>query len=265
MHNAAVQLVAAGGDLASWPQSFEGLQELPGVGVYTAAAVGSIAFGLPVPVVDGNVERLLCRIFDLRIAPNIPALKVKFFNTLSLLVPKKRPGDFNQGLMELGQTICTVTRPKCKECPLKVSCLAFSRESQALAPAPKVRKVPIAVDLGLVIIGHSGRIGLTKRPGNARFLKEIEGFSTYLRDGKTATGDGFNEHLGESRLKRLGTIKHTITNHKISAEVFIAAGARSQAASTPLRWLKPEDVERSLVANLDRKAWKLYERHLADL
>jgi A/G-specific adenine glycosylase len=111
LHSAA-QVIAQGG----FPASAAEWRKLPGVGQYTAAAVASIAFGEPVAVVDGNVERVLGRVLGREVS------KKEAWETAQKMLDLRRPGDFNQGMMELGATVCTPSSPKCAECPIRRHC-----------------------------------------------------------------------------------------------------------------------------------------------
>jgi A/G-specific adenine glycosylase len=110
-----------GGHLPGDPEL---LRALPGVGAYSAGAIASIAFGLPEPIVDGNVVRVLTRVFGLSGDPTRGALKRRLWELARELVPAERPGDFNQALMELGATVCTPRSPGCAVCPLSSVCEA---------------------------------------------------------------------------------------------------------------------------------------------
>ena len=148
------------------PGSSEGLRGLPGVGEYTAGAVASIAFGEAVPAVDGNVKRVLSRLFDL------PSASPGEFRALAReLVDPERPGDFNQALMELGALVCVPRTPRCEACPLRSGCLALERGTVAARPAPKAKNKVPEVDLAVVVAVARGEAGalrllLRKRPSS---------------------------------------------------------------------------------------------------
>ena len=261
LHQAAKQIVAPrakGARKANWPDSFTAWKALPGVGDYTAAAVSSITLGEPEAVVDGNVERVFCRLFDIRLPPNLPALKKVFKRLGNLCIDHDRPGDFNQALMELGQLVCTPSQPACDLCPVQGWCRARQHRSVDLAPAAKIKKDYVSLDLNLVIFHEKGQIGLLKRPGTAKFLKNTEGFFTLLRDGNSLAPDGAGHRFRRTpRLKKLGLISHSITNHRL--KVHVALGdAQDLPAGQKLKWLTIDQVEPSLIANLDRKAWKVF-------
>ncbi len=125
-----------------FPEEYEALQKLKGIGKYTAAAIASFAFKKPVPVVDGNVFRVLSRLFniDLNIA-DAKNFKV-FFETAETLIPNDWPDLFNQGMMELGATICTPSNPACLMCPVATGCIARERGLQKQLPV-KEKKIKI--------------------------------------------------------------------------------------------------------------------------
>ena len=122
MHAAAQKIVSEGGEL---PSTLEGLRALPGVGEYTAAAVGSIGFGLVEPTIDGNVKRVVGRLLALEVHPDKAAKQIRA--RARELLDGDRPGDSNQALMEIGATICSPYRPNCQACPIEGGCLANFR------------------------------------------------------------------------------------------------------------------------------------------
>lgn len=124
------------------PQTAAGLRELPGFGRYTAGAVASLAFGEQSPVVDGNVARVLSRLFEVEGRPGEPAREQTLWALAENLVVGPRPGDLNQALMELGALVCTPARPDCAHCPVRRSCRALASNRVEALPRPRVRKPP---------------------------------------------------------------------------------------------------------------------------
>ncbi len=121
LHRAAQEVMAEYGGVL--PENFEVLRKLPGIGTYTAAAIASIAHGEPVAVVDGNVERVLCRLEGLDASTKAAASLRRTVQALAdTLVDPRRPGDFNQAMMELGATLCLPRNPRCAECPVAAHC-----------------------------------------------------------------------------------------------------------------------------------------------
>jgi A/G-specific adenine glycosylase len=144
------------------PRDPDGLRQLPGVGEYTAGAVASIAFGLPTPAVDGNVRRVLARLRGLE-DPAPRALK----ELVATLIPRERPGDFNQALMELGATLCTPRSPDCGACPVRDWCAARTTGRPESFPRPKRRgPAPAASVETRVVRRADGRVLLVQRPAD---------------------------------------------------------------------------------------------------
>ena len=133
LHAAARQIVAMGG----FPQTLEGIRSLKGVGDYTAAAIGSICFGLNAAVVDGNVYRVLSRHFGLETPVGTTEAQKQFGQLAARLLPPEDPAAFNQGMMDFGALQCTPQNPDCLTCPLQASCNAFATGRVALLPVKK--------------------------------------------------------------------------------------------------------------------------------
>jgi A/G-specific adenine glycosylase len=262
-----------------WPTDQDGWKALPGIGEYTSAAISSIVFDVPVPVIDGNVERVLCRLADIRKPPNLPELKPLYREMAGRMMrdsrASARPGDFNQAMMELGQRVCTPANPDCGVCPLARRCTARKEHSQHLAPAPKVRPEYEDVRLRMYVGIRTGRNGanevaIFRRDDSQRFLKGSRGFLYEAQ--KERLDKGVTETV-------VGSFKHSITKHKITAEVLLLEiPPRGISTNTcPLDgltkqipdWVPAGDVENELISNLDVKAWRLilrqrppYSRHL---
>lgn len=143
------------------PDTPEEIQKLPGIGRYTAGAILSIAYDKPAPLVDGNVVRVLARIFAIR--KDLKKETEYFWEIAKSLIPVKRTGDFNQALMELGATVCTPTKPSCLICPVNSFCLAKKKGIQEQLPlSPKRAKTQI-VHLASALIQQNGKILLCQR------------------------------------------------------------------------------------------------------
>ena len=168
LQKAARILMERGGAL---PASYEELLALPGIGEYTAGAVASIAFGLPVPAVDGNVMRVLARLLAIDTDVLRPAAKKAFTAIAREMIPRDQPGAFNQAVMELGETLCLPnTQPKCGECPLRNVCKAHSlgRERDYPVRSPKKARTveERTVLVLLTMLGGERRVLLHKRSGS---------------------------------------------------------------------------------------------------
>lgn len=145
------------------PADHAGLLELPGVGRYTAGAIASIAFSLPEPVVDGNVIRVLARVFGLEGDPTRNPVKKTLWELAEELVPQEEPGDFNQGLMELGALICRPRQPACDECPWAEQCVARATDRVEELPSPKAKPRRHRVISAGLVIERNGQMLLVRR------------------------------------------------------------------------------------------------------
>lgn len=146
-----------------FPDTVEALEALPGIGPYTAGAVAAIAFGRPAVVVDGNVERVMARMFDVHTP--LPAAKPELTQHAASLTPRKRPGDYAQAVMDLGATICTSRNPACGICPWREGCEARKYGTATELPKKTPRK-PKPVRFGTVYIARrvDGALLLERRP-----------------------------------------------------------------------------------------------------
>jgi len=161
-------VVAAGGEL---PRRAKELEALPGVGPYTAAAIASIAFGEVVPVVDGNVERVITRRLALAGPPRSAANRERILTAARKLLDRHRPGDSNQALMELGATICLPRRPGCGECPLASGCRARAAGRAEEFPARPVRRsTERERQVAAQVLDAHGRMLLVRRPAGEAVL-----------------------------------------------------------------------------------------------
>ena len=133
LHAAARQIVSLG----HFPDTLEGISALKGVGEYTAAAIGSIAFGIPAAVVDGNVYRVLARYYGIATPVGTTAAKKEFTALATALLPEGQAGAFNQGMMDFGAMVCTPAAPRCQDCPLASSCHAFREGRVGMLPVKK--------------------------------------------------------------------------------------------------------------------------------
>lgn len=158
----AAQVIVStyGGD---FPTSYEGLLSLPGVGPYTAGAVGSIAFGLRVPAVDGNVYRVASRFYGVREDVGRPDVQRRIRDQVGADLPADRPGDYNQALMELGATLCHPGEPDCDACPWRGLCDAAREGDAALLPVHEKKRPPRRVDVAVCLLTRDRRVLVTRR------------------------------------------------------------------------------------------------------
>lgn len=250
LHKAAKIIVQEmGGEI---PVEYDRFRELPGVGEYIAAAVQSLAFANPYPVVDGNVKRVIARLF-LMDSPLKAASSQRFFRerTGELLDPD-RPGPFNQAMMELGATVCRPRRPICPDCPVRLFCGAYQTNRQNQIPHITKSKPLPEHHIASAIVFKNSHILITRRKprGLLGGLWEFPGGK--IRKGETAEQACMREIKEEVNLSIrvlgfLTRIKHAYTHFKIVMDVF---RCRYQSGDVVLkgpmdyRWITIDEIDR---------------------
>ncbi len=240
---ACARLVAGQG---AFPDTLDGLRALPGIGAYTAAAVAAIAFDRAETVVDGNVERVVSRLFA--VIDPLPRAKPALARLAATLTPAKRPGDFAQAMMDLGATICAPRNPACHACPLAGFCRAQAQGIAASLPA-RVAKAPKPQRHGIayVAIRADGAPLLETRPPKG-LLGGMPGWpgSDWGDDPAAAPPHPADWHLLP------GTVRHTFTHFHLDLRVAVA---RVPQDATPLRGDFRPDFDPAALPTLMRKVW----------
>ncbi|MGV0911542.1 A/G-specific adenine glycosylase [Martelella sp. FOR1707] len=203
-----------------FPDTLEGLKALPGIGDYTAAAIAAIAFDRPETVVDGNVERVVTRLFA--IETPLPAAKPEIRSWTARLTPPERPGDFAQAMMDLGATICTPKRPACALCPFRGHCLALANDDPERFPL-KMPKAARPVRRGAAFVAETpdGRVLLRTRPGTGL----LGGMAEPPTTGWTARQDGATGSDAapfSADWSHAGEITHVFTHFELRLSVWHA-------------------------------------------
>lgn len=249
LHRAARMAAQFGGDV---PQEYEQFRKLPGVGAYIAAAVQSIAFHQPCAVVDGNVKRVLARLFAIEAAVNEAKSDKRFERKASEILDKKNAGVFNQAMMELGALICRPQNPSCSICPVTQYCVAFQTNSTDRYPLRNKRKPVPKYHIAVGVVEKEGRILITKRKEDGLLggLWEFPGGK--IRRDETAEQACLREIKEEVNLdievrQHLTRVKHAYTHFKIVMEVFLCSyisGRVRLNGAVDHRWIKPEEIEK---------------------
>ncbi|MCW5836366.1 MAG: A/G-specific adenine glycosylase, partial [Labilithrix sp.] len=227
MLHAGARVVA---ERAAMPCDREGLLELPGVGRYTAGAIASIAFEEPVGLVDGNVARVFARLFALEDDMRGPGMK-RAERLAEELVPRERPGDWNQALMELGATVCTPRSPACDRCPVASSCRARAEGLVDRLPVigekakPKEQRVQ-----ALVARTRDGRVLLARRRSSGLFAGLWEPPAV---DGDAAARDGLFGRFALASRALAGRVTHVLSHRRLTVDVHAGVLA-SWSADTEL-------------------------------
>ena len=244
-----------------FPRTYEGVRALKGVGDYTAAAVCSIAYDMPYAVVDGNVYRVLARVFGIDTPIDSPAGKKQFTELAQKLLDKKRPGDYNQAIMDFGATVCTPAAPQCLVCPLAAVCRALADGRVEQLPV-KAQKTKISNRYFHYIYVKQGENTWLHKRGAGDVWQNL--YEPPLVETKTADGDygaapAYRRWFGRKRaLLRVAPVKHVLSHRVIYAdlsEITLSPSAPvpEDFMAIPVRELKKYAVSR-LVQKLLEKA-----------
>ncbi|GAA2861314.1 A/G-specific adenine glycosylase [Aminobacter niigataensis] len=233
-----------------FPDSEDGLRDLPGIGPYTAAAIASIAFNQPAAVVDGNVERVVTRLFS--IATPLPQAKVEIRAHVERMLAAARPGDFAQAMMDLGATICTPRRPRCMLCPLRGDCSAVVSGDPEFYPVkPAKAERPQRRGAAFVAVRGDGAVLLRKRPGKGLLggMTEVPTTDWTSRvDGAT----GPDSAPFAANWARAGTITHVFTHFALDLDVFRADVTIDKAPDGHF-WSLPADLAGEALPSVMKK------------
>lgn len=243
---------------------------LPGVGEYTTAAVMSIAFGHPLPVVDGNVIRVMARYHCIAEDSTKTVTRNIIKGWMEHFIPKDRPGDFNQAVMELGATVCTPKQPDCHACPVQSTCCAFKGNTIQNYPLiPKKEKVP-EYQVGLaVILRDDGSFLIQKRPSEGHLAGMWEFPGGKAVNGENAEGAVLRkcrEELGITvkTVKRIARVSQVYSHFKIKVSVYvcgIAAGQPQPLVNQPLAWIRVEELENYPFPSANHKFFEALKKH----
>nr|CAD6606242.1 A/G-specific adenine glycosylase [Rhizobium sp. TCK] len=217
-----------------FPDTEDGLRALPGIGDYTAAAVAAIAFNRPAAVMDGNVERVVSRLYAIDVP--LPGSKPLMKAHVRDLTPEERPGDFAQAMMDLGATICTPKRPACAICPLRDHCLAFAEHDPERFPVKASKKEkPVRFGAAFVAVNPEGEVLLRRRVDSGL----LGGMTEVPTTDWTARQDGGQtvDHAPfQSAWQSCGTVIHVFTHFELRLSVF---RAKADETIHPGGWWEP--------------------------
>ncbi len=235
LHRGVQEVVARhGGEV---PEERDARLALPGVGKYTAGAIGSIAFERAEPIVDGNVARVLCRVHRIETALGGASTEQRLWVEAERLVQGPRPGDLNQALMELGATVCTPKAPRCDACPVAETCAG--RDIADRLPVPRKKAAPREVTLAAVVATRGDEVWLARgrdalfgglwsvpmaehAPTQAALFDDPSAAAGPTESARRALADhGIRADLGPSR----GSLQHVLTHRRLTVRVFHATAA----------------------------------------
>jgi A/G-specific adenine glycosylase len=239
LHGAARQIAAG-----RMPADYAEVRDLPGVGAYTAAAVASIALGLAHAAVDGNVIRVLSRLYNDASEITSPAARRRFSDLAADLLDARRPGDFNQAMMELGATVCLPRTPACAACPVARFCAARAAGTARALPVKLKKQQPRDVALDLAVLEHNGCVFLLQRNAAERRLADFWELPPKQLFPKL-----------HRRLKKTTEFRHQIVNDRFRVTIWHGNVGGFGTAEPPRgRWLPIADLGRFPLTTVARKA-----------
>jgi A/G-specific adenine glycosylase len=243
------------------PETLSQLRRLPGVGAYTAGAIASIAHGLDEPVVDGNVTRVLCRVFLIAADPRRAGVHKKLWLLARRLIPRGQAGTFNQALMDLGATVCLPRKPQCPACCLRDACRARAAGRQEQLPRKAPRKAIPHYDIAAGVIRKRGWILIGRRPA-----KGLLGGLWEFPGGKIEPGETPPEALRREIREEVGlrvdvgefvaSIRHAYSHFRITLHVFECrwrAGRPRALGCEAVRWVRPGQLGEFAFPRANRK------------
>jgi len=240
------------------PRSYDELVSLPGIGPYTAGAVASIAFGIPVPAVDGNVTRVIARLFRIRENVATGAVRRRIAEIASRLVSPERPGAFNQALMELGAAVCTPVGPSCVTCPVERFCLARAAgEERELPISPRPRS-PRAVTVVFGLVTDNRRVLLVRRP-RGQLLGGLWALPGGERSGPSEKADLKGSIRSQAGIEvrvgpRWSRVNRSFSHRKWSGSIYRCSPLRRPKRTDSVRWVLREQALRLPLVPFHRDA-----------
>jgi len=243
------------------PQDYAQLRALAGIGDYTAGAILSIAYQQPYPAIDGNARRVLDRLFSLKNETALRALAHR-------LVSKRKPGNFNHALMELGATICAPVTPRCGACPLALQCSSRARRnSPARSRRAPMRNI-IDVTWPLAVVRHRGKILLRRRAANDLLARlwELPGgaLTGAVKPAGALRRELFLLPIKLAKPLPIGEFRHVITRRRIRAPIYLFECASKSEIRLPgarWHWVTAHRVERYPISSMTKKALAVLAAH----
>jgi A/G-specific adenine glycosylase len=255
LHQAAQAVVQLPG--AKFPEDYAGLRTLVGVGDYTARAVLSIAFDQPYAVLDGNVARVVARLRSLRGNLHQPQFRRTVEAELTKLLSHREPGNFNQAMMELGQTICLPRGPVCSACPLAKWCSGYRSGTPEEFPLPRPRRATEAHHLAVALIRRGTKVAMV-RGLEAGLLDDLWNFPSAFGAAPAEALESLREKLRQftrapfTLSEPVAEFRHGITYRSIQGHIYPVETARPLRHAS-LQWFELKELPQAAISQLARK------------
>lgn len=245
LHAAAQELVNERD--GEFPRSVDELMQLPGIGRSTAGAIAALAFDQSAPILDGNVRRILCRLFALNERPRSSRADKKLWNWSEALMPQHRVHDYTQAIMDLGALICTPRSPRCDQCPLESLCLAHSRDMVDLLPLKTpAKKIPTRHQLALLLVDRE-RCLIQRRPpkGLLGGLWEFPGIEAAKEEPFDAIRQYCAGRRKISEIRLLGHAQHVYSHFRLEVDFYrVDLDSCDEVTESEENWLTLDDLQR---------------------
>lgn len=255
LHQAAQTVASLPG--AAFPHNYDGLRALPGIGDYTSRAILSIAFGQPYAVLDGNVARVVARLYSLRGNIHQPEFRRVVERELALLLSKRQPGDFNQAMMELGQTVCLPKNPLCPACPVRRWCLGYKSGTPEEFPIPRPRRAAELHHLAAALVRHKNKIAMVQGLEKG-LMDDLWNFPAAFGDSPAGALASLQKKLRLLTTSKLTwddttiDFRHTITYRAIRGVAYSLRAPR-EIRHPHLRWFELKGLPQAAISQLARK------------
>jgi A/G-specific adenine glycosylase len=253
-YSRARNLHKAAGMIAALPGTVEELRKLPGIGRYTAGAIASIAFGKRAPILDGNVVRVLSRVFAIREDPKSSAGQKAFWGMAEQVLPHKHCGDFNQAVMELGATVCSPENPSCLLCPITADCRARKMGRPEEFPNGKKKGEYREIRMAAAVVRKEDKILFVRRPqkGLLRGMWELPMVEGDFRD--------LGKHWPVGVARALPMVRHSLLNRRLKISPFLCDIREAAPWPCAHRWTPLSEADSLPMSSMNRKILK----HLRD-
>jgi A/G-specific adenine glycosylase len=244
------------------PDTWDAIIRLPGIGPYTAGAILSIAYGKPIPAIDGNARRVFCRLFAIEDPAYSSGAQQDLYRLVAGIIPRHSPAAFNQAVMDLGSLVCTPKNPACPVCPMQNRCLAFKHALQERLPVMKKKApLPHRHAIAAILRDSRNRVLIVRRPSEGLLASLWKFPGGFLHSGESPQ-DGLRKTI----LEELGwniegggliaSVRHAYTHFRMTLHIFLCGHPGTEPLTPSYQqwqWATPNDLSNLPFSRADRK------------